>query len=81
MPGVDALPVVERNEREESGHLPDHAMNAPRAKQRLVPALVKDREPLHERDGKNDLTGEPEPQLRHASTARERAQSHPRRQE
>ena len=42
------------------------------AKQRLVSAFVEHREPLHERERQQDLTGEPEPPYRTPATRAER---------
>src|SRR4029079_17977518 len=61
MPAVNALPVAEGYEREESGELAQRRVEALGAKERLVTALVEQREPLNEREGEQKLAGSPSP--------------------
>ena len=64
MAAVNALPVVERDQREESGQVAERNVEALRLEERLMSALVQQREPLHHRDREQRLSPEPERPLR-----------------
>ena len=57
---VDPLPGAERNQRKERREVPDEAVKSLRPEERLVPALVKEREPLEQGERQQDLPEAPE---------------------
>jgi hypothetical protein len=61
---VDALPVVEGDQREESRDVSKRGVQPLRPEKRLVPALVEQREPLDHRDGQEELSSEPRDPVR-----------------
>ncbi len=60
MAPVHAGPAVIRNQREGRGDAAGDGVPAPRAEQRVVPALVKDDEPLDEHHRQEHLSADPQ---------------------
>src|SRR6476619_4309666 len=59
MARVDAPPAAVGNQREEGGDMADRRVPPAAREERLVPALVQDREPLHEGERQQTLSRNP----------------------
>jgi hypothetical protein len=58
MKTVDGLPRVKGDEREQRGEMSNPTVEAARAEQRAVTGLVKEHEPLNQREAEQELSGQ-----------------------